>query len=490
MSSIDISEYRPIFYPESIALVGASESPMKFGGMFLKSITDYGYKGKIFPINPKGGTIQGLEAYASIEAVPNGVDFAVIAVPSPFVLEAVKECARKGIKGAQILSAGFKESGPEGEALEKEVVKTAREGGVKLIGPNCFGVYTPEVGLTMIPGSDFSVEPGPVGFFSQSGGGASDVVYTALGRGVRFSVVVSYGNACDIDATEMLRYFEADPNTKIVGAYVEGVEDGRSFFEALKSCAAKKPVVILKSGLSDQGYRGTAGHTGSMAGSKAAWEAAIKSAGAVPATNMRDLAECLMAFNCLSGFTGGGAGIMAGGGARVVEGLDMASENGFVVPEIDETTAAEIQAFLPSAGGRGGNPVDLASPRLMPDAINPIMDMLASKEDIDFLVMYQILFYALNTQRKLKEIFGDKTPQIEFHEELAAKANEIRERTGKPLAVILVDIASDPNHFEMEHGRLRARHHYTANGIPCFDTGAQAFSIMRRVADYYSGRAK
>ncbi|MBW2621833.1 MAG: CoA-binding protein, partial [Deltaproteobacteria bacterium] len=353
MAELDVSAYRPVFYPESIAVIGASNKSAGFGSGFLRTHLQYGYEGKLYPVNPKGGEIQGLKAYAGVEDIPYPVDLAVIAIPARFVSDAIRSCAKKGIKGAEILSSGFKEAGPEGEALEREVVRIAREAGVKLIGPNCFGIHTPAAKLTLLPGGDFSTTPGPVGLISQSGGGACDLVYMSQGRGLTFSVVISYGNSCGINAAEMLRYYEADPNTRIVGAYIEGVNDGRDFFNALKSCARKKPVVIMKGGLSEQGFRGTLGHTGSMAGTRQAWDAAIKSAGAIAAYDMRDLVECMMAINCLEGFTGGGVGILAGGGARVVEGLDAASKYGFPVPVVGDDISAKIGAYLPPVGGRG-----------------------------------------------------------------------------------------------------------------------------------------
>ena len=488
MSVTNVEEYRPIFYPESIAILGASNNPAKFGGSFLKTTLSHGYKGKIYPVNPKGGIIQGLTGYTSVENIPYEVDFAVITIPSPAVPDAVEACVKKGIKCAQILSSGFKESGKEGKDAEERILRTAKKGGLKLIGPNCFGVYSPEVGLTLLPGGNFPTESGPVGFISQSGGGACDLVYSCCGLGIRFSIVISYGNACDIDATEMLNYFQADPKTKIVGAYIEGIRDGNAFFKALKSCAQTKPVIILKAGLSDQGYRGTIGHTGSMAGSKNAWEAAIKSAGAVPARDMRDLADCLMAFNCLDEFKGNRAALMAGGGLRVVEGLDAATEFGFEIPELDPAVTAKIQSFLPPAGGKGGNPTDLATPNLMPDLLFPIMDIMAEQEEIDFLLMYQILIYIFNMQKEIKELFGDQAPKLDFHQEIAAKAKEIQKNTGKPLALVLLNIASHPDHIDVEHGRLIARNHYTRQGIPCFDTGEQAFSVLKKVKDYYQAR--
>ena len=485
METIDVAAYQPVFYPQSIAVIGASEKSVGFGSMFLKTNLEYGYKGKLYPVHPRADSVQGLKAYRAVSEIPDQVDFAVIALPAPLVPQTVKNCVSKGIKCAQILSSGFKESGPEGSALETEIVRIARNGGMKLIGPNCFGLHSPESGITLIPGGDFSPVPGPVGLISQSGGGACDLVYSAQGRSLGFSVVMSYGNACDIDAVEMLRYFEADPKTKIVGAYIEGVTDGRAFFDALKSCTAKKPVVILKGGLSDQGHRGTVGHTGSMAGTRQAWHAALKSAGAIAAYDMRDLIECLMAVNCLDGFTGGGVGLMAGGGARVVEGLDAASIFGFSVPELDDAATAKIQSLLPPVGGKGGNPADLANPGIVPEMIATTMEVMAENENIQLLVMYQMLFYYYSIMR---EMSPDPEDAMGVHKEIAAKAKEIRDRTGKPLALVLVDTGSHPDHGEMEQYRMKVRHFYTSNNIVCFDTSLQAFSVLKRVASYYQSK--
>ncbi|MFO8055807.1 MAG: CoA-binding protein [bacterium] len=488
MSEVDVSSYEPIFYPESLAVIGASDNPLKFGGLFLKALFDHGYKGNIYPVNPRAGIIQGLQAYSAVESIPEPVDFAVITVPAPLVKDAVRGCVKKGVKGAEILSSGFREAGPEGASLEDEVARIAREGGLRLIGPNGFGLYTPEVGITLMPGVDFSRTPGPVGFFSQSGGGACDVAYSGRGRNVYFSVMVSYGNGMDIDAPELLRYFAADDRTRIVGGYLEGVSDGRDFYEALRECAAKKPVVILKGGQTEAGNRGTLGHTGSMAGSVETWEAVMKSAGAVMARDSRDLVEMLMAFSSLDEFYGGGAGILGGGGMRCVDGLDSASTYGFPVPELDEDSADRIQAMLPPAGGRGANPVDLANPVMSPAVINPAMEILADREDIEFLVIYQMLFYLLNEGRRYFEKTGEDSFRMEYHPEIIEKALDLRGKTGKPLIMVLPDLASDPAHSYNEVGRIEARYQFTKNGVPCFDTGLQAFSVLRRVADYYATR--
>jgi acyl-CoA synthetase (NDP forming) len=480
-----------LFKPQSVAVIGASNNTAKFGGRFLDNLIKFGFKGKLFPVNPKEKDIQNLGSWPDIEAIPEPVDLAVITTPSQFVVDAVAACARKGVKGVEILAAGFKEAGGAGVQLENALIDISEKSGMRIVGPNCFGIYCPSGGLTLLPGVDFARDAGPVGFISQSGGGACDIVNMGKGRGVRFSVLVSYGNGCDIDAVELLHYFENDPATRVVGAYLEGVKDGRAFFEALRSCARKKPVVIHKGGLTEQGRRGTIGHTGSMAGTEATWQAAAKSAGAVLAKDIKDLADCLMAFQLLEGFSGSAAGVLAGGGLRCVEALDAASDNGFEIPVLDDDTITMMKSLLPPSGGAAGNPADLANPGMPPAVIIPIMEAMAEKKDIHFLVLYQLLFYLLSTFTKdAKDNPAFDPKMFDYHGQIVPAARKIFDKTGKPLVVIIPDITSDPDHLEVERGKLKARKYYTDHGIPCFETGSQAFSVLKRVAGYYRRRLK
>jgi acyl-CoA synthetase (NDP forming) len=480
--------YEKIFYPETIALIGASDDPTKFGNLLLDAQIRHGFKGTIFPVNPNAAEVHGIRSWPDVESIPEPVDFAIIAVPDQMVIPAVEACARKGIKGVEVVTSGFREAGHSGKALENELIRIVKETGIRVIGPNCFGVYSPAVGLTYFPGVEFSRKTGPVGFISQSGGGGCDAAYMARGRGVHFSFMVSYGNGCDIDATELLRYFENDPKTRFVGAYIEGVRDGRAFFNALRSCSAKKPVVIFKSGLTDQGQRGTIGHTGSLAGSQSVWEGAVKSAGAVSAAGVQDLVECLMAFQCLEGFTGGNAAVMAGSGLRCVEALDAASISNIAVPELSDETRALIKSFLPPAGGRAGNPADLGSPVMPPKVMIPMMNAIASSERIHFIVLYQMLYYILYEGKRRKALKQVPERAFEFHMDVAEAGVRIRKDTGKPLVLILPNIVSHPDHSDIEKGRIIACDYYTSMGIPCFENGYQAFSVLRRVFDYYRRR--
>ncbi|MCX7635990.1 MAG: CoA-binding protein, partial [Syntrophales bacterium] len=291
--------FQRIFHPRRLAVVGVSTGGFGFGRGILLSLLAMGFPGDIFPVNPRGGQINGLTIYPTVEDIPGPIDFAIIAVEAPLVPAAVRACRRKGAAGVEILSSGFRELGtPEGKALEEEIRREAAEG-IRVIGPNCFGIYCPQSGLTMLPGPDLSRETGPVAFISQSGGHAIDYAFLGKWLGVRFSKMVSFGNGVDLRETELLRYFTRDEETKIISLYVEGVEDGEAFFDALSAATARKPVVIYKGGLSEAGQRAVASHTASLGGSRQIWEAVLKQAGAVQVESMEELAHACLALSYL-----------------------------------------------------------------------------------------------------------------------------------------------------------------------------------------------
>jgi acyl-CoA synthetase (NDP forming) len=232
-----------LFNPSSVAIAGAS--PGKSGQLFLDSVLASGYRGKVYAINSKGEEISGLKAYRSIKEVPDHVDYVICCIPAPAVPQLIRDCASKGTKVVSVFTAGFSESGTEqGRLLEGEISRLARETGVRVIGPNCLGVYSPKVGFTYT--SDFPQESGDVAFICQSGGNSVYTTRAATYRGIRFSKVVSYGNACDVNECELLEYLTDDTDTRIVAIYIEGVKDGPRFYEALTELAKRKPVVVLK----------------------------------------------------------------------------------------------------------------------------------------------------------------------------------------------------------------------------------------------------
>ena len=265
------------FDPASITVVGASSDPSKVGGSVLANLRAGGFLGRIVPVNAGRASVQGLPAIASVRDADAPVDLAVIAVPAAAVLSALKDCAARGVRGAVVISAGFREAGPEGRALEAELRAWLREEPLRVLGPNCLGWIRPSrrLNLTFAPGMP---RAGPLGFFSHSGALGTAILDWSRDHGIGFSLFASLGNQADLTETELLDALAADPETRVILGYVEGVADGRRFFDALRRAAAVKPCVLMKAGRSAEGARAAASHTGALAGSDTAFEAAVSRA--------------------------------------------------------------------------------------------------------------------------------------------------------------------------------------------------------------------
>ncbi|MCH8064864.1 MAG: CoA-binding protein, partial [Chloroflexi bacterium] len=242
-----------LFHPRSIAVVGASTSQGPGGG-FVTAIKEMGFDGDLYPVNPKADELQGLKCYPRLADVPDAVDYVISCVPVAVVPEMIEEAAGKGVKAIQFFTAGFSETGDaERSEQESSVLARARELGMRVIGPNCLGLYCPATGLSFMPG--LPTEPGPVGMVSQSGANAGDICRTGGARGLRYSKVISYGNAADLTESDFLDYLADDPETTLITCYIEGVKDGQRFLRTLAKAAAAKPVIILKGGRTEAGSR-------------------------------------------------------------------------------------------------------------------------------------------------------------------------------------------------------------------------------------------
>jgi acetyltransferase len=306
-----------LFEPQSIAVIGASNDKGKIGNAVISNIIKGGYKNKIFPINPKGGEIEGIKAYKSILDVPEEIDIACVTIPAKFVLESVKECAAKDVKYAILITSGFSEIGKIEE--ERKLVETAREKGMRILGPNVFGIFTAEASLN----STFAgsvIPSGNLGIITQSGALGLAMIGQATVGNVGLSAIVSVGNKSDVDEGDLLEYMITQDRTKVILIYMEGVHEGERLVETLKRASKIKPVVIIKSGRSTRGAMAAASHTGSLAGSDAVFDDIIKQCGALRAENMMEAFEWskFLANNPLSAgentviiTNGGGAGVMA-----------------------------------------------------------------------------------------------------------------------------------------------------------------------------------
>jgi acyl-CoA synthetase (NDP forming) len=474
-----------IFEPRSIAVVGVSAEGFGFGrGIFL-SLRSIGCEGKLYPVNKRGGSIEGIKIYPSIEASPDKIDFAIIAVPAPLVPSALEACRAKGAVGAEILSAGFSETGsPEGIALEEEL-KTVAARGIRLIGPNCFGIYCPKSGLTMLPGPDLSRKPGGVAVLSQSGGLSIDFGYVGKWRGIHFSKVVSFGNGCDLREAEMLRYLRHDSETKVICMYVEGVADGRDFFTALKEVALEKPVIVIKGGLSESGSRAAASHTASLGGQRAIWEAALRQCHVTQVENLEEMSDAALAFSLLPAREYKRCSVMGGGGALGIAAADTAESFGINVPSLRKDLQEAILEVLPKPGSSATNPIDIANPYVRPEYIKEILLHASQDKNIDFHIVIQLLYHYKSLQLAMGNVnLRDITP----YKELAKVCREAMDIGKKPVMLILPNIRQDEDDIEIEEVIRETRRLFTEAGIPVFDNVKNALSAIAAVSQYYRRR--
>ena len=346
-----------ILHPESVAVVGVPRG-LKTGKLFLMALLDLEFPGKIYPVSPHADEIDGLKAYPSVTAIPGPVDLAIVLVSQNQTLSVVKECAAKGVKGAVLFTAGFKETGTEeGYAREAEIVQTARSSDMRLIGPNCMGLYVPRSGLSFFP--QLTKEAGPVGIISHSGSLANMLCRAAPAWGVRFSKAISLGNECDLTSADFLRYLGRDDETRVIGAYIEGIKDGRRFFDALREASLRKPVIVWKAGLTPAGAQAAASHTGALAGSRHIWEGAAAQAGAVQVAGFEAWSDALTGFSTLTERLGDRMVIIAGPGGLAVSAAEACAENGLSLAQISEETRAALEKSLPPTGTSVRNPIDV-----------------------------------------------------------------------------------------------------------------------------------
>jgi acetyl-CoA synthetase (ADP-forming) len=344
-----------MFSPQSVAIIGASKTPKKIGYELVSNILAGGYEGKLYPVNPEGADVMGLKSFTSVKLIPGEVDLAIIAIPAVYVPDALEECGQKGIKAVLIISSGFKEMG--NLELEAKVLAVTKKYGMRMLGPNIFGLYYAPSRMNATFGLS-RVFPGSIAFITQSGAlGIAMMGWTNLYR-IGVSAVVSMGNKADIEEADMLDYFTEDTSTKAVLVYIEGTKDGRRLIDSTKNTVARKPVIVLKSGRTEKGALAAASHTGSLAGSDKIYDAAFRQSGALRAYDFAQAFDWskLMTVqppppseNCLIITNGGGVGVMT---------TDACEESGITVWPLPEDLQSEFRKFMPIFGNFR-NPVDL-----------------------------------------------------------------------------------------------------------------------------------
>ncbi len=373
-----------LFRPVSVAIVGASDDPVRISGRPLRYLKDGGFKGSILPVNPRRDVVQGLKSYPSIASLPETPDVAMLAVPAELIPETVRECAAKGVKAAVIFSSGFAETSTEGRQAQQAIRDTARSSGLRLLGPNCLGLFNSGIGFygTFASMLDLGFPaPGSLAVASQSGAYGTHVAYLAQRRGLGVRYYVSTGNEADVDIGEALLWLARDPDVRVIAAYVEGLRDGTVFVEALRVAHERRvPIVMMKVGRSLRGAGAVSSHTAALAGEDAVYDAVFRQYGVYRARTTEEQID--VAYACAPGFypRSRKLGIVTVSGGVGIQACDASERHGLDVAPMPEDGQAKLKALLPYAAV--GNPVDVTAQGLVDmDVLTKSLETMLSECD-------------------------------------------------------------------------------------------------------------
>ena len=377
-----------IFHPRSVAVIGASSVLGKWGQMILTNVVAGRFPGRVYPVNPGGGTLCNLRVYKRIQEIPDPVDLAIVTTPAETVREVITGCGEKGVKGVVIVTSGFGETGEAGSALERDLTSISREKGMVIVGPNTMGILCPYSGL-FATGTHTRPRKGSVAFISQSGNLGNQLIHWAEQQGIGISLFVGSGNEAMATCSDYLEYLEEDPLTGTIILYMESVKDGRRFLEVSRRLNRRKPVIVLKGGRTEAGKGASASHTGAMSGEIKSFRAACRQAGLLEVSVPSELLDLSAGFSSVPLPKGNRVGIVTLGGGWGVVTADGCNERGLQVPDIPDAVVRRIDAYLPPFWSRR-NPVDLVGSQ-NPDIPLIAMEELLKCEEIDAVISLGIV---------------------------------------------------------------------------------------------------
>jgi acyl-CoA synthetase (NDP forming) len=379
-------QLRKVFFPGSVAVVGVSSRMDNPGTMLLRAIVDMGFEGPLYPVNPRHEEILGLKCYPAIKETPSPPDLVILAVPPAAVPSVIAECVESDVGACVISTAGFSESGSsEGAALEQEILRAIKDSPLRLVGPNCLGIYSSSGKVALFGG--MRPGEGKVSCVSQSGSIGSMLYLLGAERAVSFSKIVSSGNELDLNCADYLEYFAGDPETEMIVAYLEEVRDARRFLEIASSIKGKKPILVWKAGLTERGRSAAASHTGAVAGSEEIWRAVAKQTGIVMIDDLADAAETMATFYHLPKPKGARVCVISPPGGIAVNSADAAEKNGLALPPLSESTVERLGHILPREGTSFANPVDMGFGAVVPGNLREVIMTAASDENVDMLMV-------------------------------------------------------------------------------------------------------
>ena len=444
---------------KSVAIIGASRDQEKPGAQLLKVLKRVGYQGNVAGVNPQGGEVFGNTLYRSLEEIPFDVDLAVLLIPPRFVPDALRECARKGVKGVVISAEGFAETGSQGAKYQEEVSAILKSTGMRGFGPNTLGlVNTANKLTTSYFANSWMLMPGSIGFAAQSGifVGALLRYLSSIG-GLHLSKGIGLGNKVDVNEADALSYLMDDKQTKIIGLYLEDVKDGRLFLENLRRAVAKKPVLIIKSGRTQAGARASASHTASLAVEDAVFDGAIRQAGAIRLTGIDDFIRTLRGFLNMPLPKGDRLAFVTYSGAQAIMSIDAAIEHGLQVASLSEATQARIAKVI-ATSSKTKNPIDIFPDWLAhgyEKTTSEILKALLDDDGVDGIVFIS---------------FADATPEV-----YQPMADILKEDRRKPVFLSLLGDIKD---------KEACQKFLDANGLPCYDFPEYAVRVFAHMRQY------
>ena len=476
---MDIKRFDPLFSARSVALIGASSNPGKWGHIMLKNLINGGFEGNIYPINPDSAELLGKKVYKTLEDVPETPDLAIIAVSPKTVLAAVQACTDKGIKAAVCITAGFAELGEEGRRLQDEMVKTARAKGMVMVGPNCNGVMSPWEKL-YVDFPSFHVPPGSIAVVCQSGGVVDGLARQIMIKGMGCSLCVASGNEADLHMEDYLAYLAEDPRTSVILCYIEGFKDADRFYRIVREVTKKKPVVAYKAGKTQAGAKAAMSHTASIAGSDEIFDGICKQAGILRAKNLHHLFNVGTAFMNQPLPKGQRIGIVTAGGGWGVMAADECVSLGLEMAKLPDETIKRLDAFLPAWWNRG-NPVDLVAGSDPDDVLRVVETVLASP-DVDGVIYIGLMPALKFTQQELKlrgsagEAWGDALVRASV--ELVQHLSGLARKYEKPVVVASEHLIASA---EQE---ARTLHAIGQAGSMCYEMPYEAAEVMAALVSY------
>ncbi len=466
-----MSDLVPLFKPKSVALIGASSDTKKYGYWTAKSLIDNKFHGEIYLISRSGGEILGRPTYPDILSVPENVDLAIIAISPKFIIPVIEQCVQKGVKAGIVVSTGFGETGPEGKEIERQMLEVARKGGMRLVGPNCMGMYSSAVSLNT---SIIDLAPGPMSLILQSGNFGIDINFNAKKRNLGYSCWATIGNQADVRFNDFVRYVEQDEATKVMLLYMEGLrveseEDGRKFLEAAQKTSLNTPIAAIKIGRSAAGARAAASHTGSLAGSEKIFDAALEQAGVVRVDSPMELLDVAEAFSKCKPAKGKRMAILTDGGGHGVMATDFCEKFQLEAPVLSDATQAKLaEILMPHCPIK--NPVDLAgTPEADMWVFDRCLEVLLADPDVDGVVIVG-----------LYGGYADLSEEFRVLEMDVAKSMADRiTQADKPVVMHSIYQAQQPECLE----------YLSQNGVPVFGSVDAAVRTMGALVNYSERKA-